>query len=56
MKVFKYGGASVKDAEGVKNLAEILTKAIGRGPTELSKYPCKSFVLKSLGFISSMSF
>ena len=26
MKVFKYGGASVKDAEGVKNLAEILTK------------------------------
>ena len=26
MKVFKYGGASVKDAEGIKNLAEILTK------------------------------
>ena len=26
MKVFKYGGASVKDAEGVKNLAEILTR------------------------------
>lgn len=26
MKVFKYGGASVKDAEGVKNLAKILTK------------------------------
>ena len=26
MKVFKYGGASVKDAEGVKNLVEILTK------------------------------
>ena len=26
MKVFKYGGASVKDAEGVKNLAEILAK------------------------------
>ena len=25
MKVFKYGGASVKDAEGVKKLAEILT-------------------------------
>ena len=26
MKVFKYGGASVKDAEVVKNLAEILTR------------------------------
>lgn len=26
MKVFKYGGASVKDAEGVKNLVEILAK------------------------------
>ena len=26
MKVFKFGGASVKDAEGVKNLAKILTK------------------------------
>ena len=26
MKVFKFGGASVKDAEGVKNLAEILIK------------------------------
>lgn len=26
MKVFKYGGASVKDAEGIKNLAKILTK------------------------------
>lgn len=26
MKVFKFGGASVKDADGIKNLAEILTK------------------------------
>ena len=26
MKVFKFGGASVKDAEGVKNLANILKK------------------------------
>ena len=26
MKVFKFGGASVKDAEGVKNLAQILKK------------------------------
>ena len=25
MKVFKFGGASVKDAEGVKNLAQVLT-------------------------------
>ena len=41
---------------GRPSLSIVLTKAIGRGPTELSKYPCKSFVLKSLGFISSMSF
>ena len=26
MKVFKFGGASVKDADGVKNLAKILYK------------------------------
>ena len=26
MKVFKFGGASVKDAESVKNVARILTK------------------------------
>ena len=26
MKIFKFGGASVKDAEGVKNLAEVLKK------------------------------
>ena len=24
MQVFKFGGASVKDAEGVKNVAEVL--------------------------------
>ena len=26
MKVFKFGGASVKDAEGVKNVATVLQK------------------------------
>ena len=26
MRVFKFGGASVKDAEGVKNVAEVLKK------------------------------
>ena len=26
MRVFKFGGASVKDSEGVKNVAEVLKK------------------------------
>ena len=30
MRVFKFGGASVKDAAGVKNLASIVGKAEGR--------------------------
>ena len=51
---------TLKKEKGLKfgrpSLSIELTKAIGRGPTELSKYPGKSFVLKSLGFISSMSF
>ena len=28
MKIFKFGGASVKDAEGVRNVASVL-KAVG---------------------------
>ncbi|MFT4756336.1 MAG: aspartate kinase, partial [Vicingaceae bacterium] len=28
MKVFKFGGASVKDAEGVKNAATIIEKQL----------------------------
>ncbi|MDP4206761.1 MAG: aspartate kinase, partial [Bacteroidota bacterium] len=30
MKIFKFGGASVKNAEGVKNLANILKKHAGK--------------------------
>ena len=30
MKVFKFGGASVKDAKGVKNLASIVSKSEGQ--------------------------
>jgi aspartate kinase len=29
MKVYKFGGASVKDAVGIKNLAEIVSKETG---------------------------
>ena len=32
MKIFKFGGASVKDAEGVKNLVKILEK-VGKDQT-----------------------
>ena len=28
MKVFKFGGASVKDAEGVKNVVQVLQKLL----------------------------
>ena len=27
MKIFKFGGASVKDAEGIKNVAHVVTTA-----------------------------
>ena len=30
MRVFKFGGASVKDAKGVKNLASIVSKSSGQ--------------------------
>ena len=29
MKVFKFGGASIKDADAVRNLEKIITKNIG---------------------------
>ena len=32
MKVFKFGGASVKDAQGVRNLAQILKEYKGENP------------------------
>ena len=56
MKVFKFGGASVKDAEGVKNVASIvkqfiqdkpivLVSAMGKVTNALEEI-CNSFVLK----------
>ena len=27
MRIFKFGGASVKDADGVKNVFDVLTKS-----------------------------
>lgn len=56
MKVFKFGGASVKDAEGVKNVASIVKQFIQDKPivvvsamgkvTNALEEICNSFVLK----------
>lgn len=57
MKVFKFGGASVKDAEGVKNVASIVKQflhdkpivvvsAMGKVTNALEEI-CKAFVLKT---------
>lgn len=57
MKVFKFGGASVKDASGVKNVASIVKQFIDEKPiivvsamgkvTNALEEICKSFVFKT---------